>query len=162
MLKHICYINDNYIDLKTNTTYHITSESIKNGNIVNREKFIADYKKLIKKPSVFSKSIKILLNKEILESDILYYSSIFEELNYSKIDLISTSNYLENDTLISNGDSYILYHNNLYININKSYLNNFINSFNLQKIKVLSHQLLPQNQLCVFYYYNNIDKYFFI
>ena len=110
MLKHICYLNDNYIDIKTTTLNHFISDSIANGEIINRDKFISDFKHNIKKQSILTKTIKVLLNKEIKESDILYYTSIFEELNYNKTILVSTNHYLENDTLIPNSNYYILYH----------------------------------------------------
>lgn len=161
MLKHICYLNDNYIDIKTTTLNHFISDSIANGEIINRDKFISDFKHNIKKQSILTKTIKVLLNKEIKESDILYYTSIFEELNYNKTILVSTNHYLENDTLIPNSNYYILYHNKEYINITKEYLSEILNIFHISKLRIISNKLLSNNKLCKYFYYNNSEKFFF-
>src|SRR5574344_208527 len=155
MLNHICYINDNYIDIKTDKYYHFISDSIQGGDIINRDSFINDFKQNIKKQSILTKTIKILLNHPIKENDVLYYNSIFEELNYNKINLVPTSNYIENDTLIPNGANNILFHNKSYIIIDKVYLMEVLSILKVTKLKIISNKLLPTNRECKYYYYNN-------
>ena len=160
MIKHICYINNNYIDIKANKIYHFISSSIKNGLITNREEFITDFKNTIKSKNILATSIRVLLNKEITESDILYYNSIFEELNYIKTEVLSTSNYLENNTIIINGNDYILFHNNKFNYFNKNMLEPYLTNLNINKLKILSTEKLKENKNCKYYYYNNIDNFF--
>ena len=160
MIKQTCYINDNYIELKAKNNYHFISSSIKDGLIIERESFIKDFKNNIKMKNILATSIKILLNKDISESDILYYTSIFEELNYIKIDLSSTKTSLENDSLLINNNKYILYHNNKYYYFEKCMLELYLNKLNINKLKIISKEKLNINKSCKYYYYNNIDNFF--
>ena len=160
MIKHLCYINDNYLDLKANKKYHYITTSIKDGLVNNRELFIKDFKNNIKIKNILATSIKILLNKEISESDILYYTSIFEELNYLKIELSSTKNILENNTLIINNNNYILYNNGNYYYFEKNMLDSYLNKLNINKLKIISKEKLNSNDNCKYYYYNNVEDFF--
>ena len=160
MIKHLCYINDNYLDLKANKKYHYITTSIKDGLVNNRELFIKDFKNNIKIKNILATSIKILLNKEISESDILYYTSIFEELNYLKIELSSTKNILENNSLIINNNNYILYNNGNYYYFEKNMLDSYLNKLNINKLKIISNERLSANDNCKYYYYNNVEDFF--
>ena len=160
MTNHLLYINDNYFQIKTKEIKLIESSSIQDGEIINREQFIKDYKNNIKDKKIISNGIKILLNKEIKEKDLLYYSSIFEELNYSKILIESTNKYLENDILIPNQNIYIIYHNNCYYYLYPFLLEAFIKNENIIKLKILSNIKLKNNNYCKYYYYANNENYF--
>jgi hypothetical protein len=160
MIKHICYINSNYLIIKTDKIHKLTSLSILNGNIINKDLFINDYKSVIKTKNILSTSLTILMNKYPLESDIMYYTNIFEELNYTQVNINSTSKSLENDTLIPNDLYYIIYHNKEYNNIYKYLLDDYLLNNNITKLKVISCLKLPKNNQCKYYYYSNSNNYF--
>ena len=160
MNNHKCYINDNKIIIKIDKVYEFISNSINNGTIINKNLFINDYKENINNKSIFTNKIDILLNKDINEQDILYYNNIFEELNYSKVRLLSTKDYLDNNVLIPNNDIYIIYTNNTYYYIYPFLLNEFLLKRNITKLKIISSKKLKTNNNCKYYYYENSNHYF--
>ena len=156
----LCYINDNKFIYKNKKRIEFNSNSIKNGNIIDKKGFILDYIKNIKLSNIFSNKVKILLNKDITEKDIMYYSNIFEDLNYNKIQLLSTKKYLENDVMIYNKSIYIIYTNNEYYYIYPNLLNNFLDYNNIKKLKIISNIKINDNPNCKYYYYANSNEYF--
>lgn len=160
MNNHTIYINDDYFQIKTNNIKTIKTNSIDNSEIIDKEGFIRDYKKNIKNNGIIAKKVTILLNKIIVEKDILYYTNIFEELNYSKIELQSTNKYLEDNTIIPNKEMYIIYFENQYYYIYPFLLQCFIQLKNIYKLKVLSNIQLGDNPNCKYYYYSNIENFF--
>src|SRR5574344_461475 len=120
MNNDLAYINTNYFQIKTsNNIIKFISLGIKNGEIIDKQQFIKDFNNNIKSKIIFNKKIKLILNKKITEKDILYYSNIFDELNYSTVKLISIINYIDNGTLITNGDYYVIYFNNILYYLEK-------------------------------------------
>ena len=160
MNKHLAYINDNYIQIKTKEVLLYYFNSINNSNITNKEEFIKEYKEKIKNRNLINTNIDILLNKDIKEKDIYYYKDIFEDLNYNIINILSTRPYLNNDTLIINKDIYILFHNEKYYYIYPFLLESFIKIKDIKKIKIISNNKLNNNNDCKYYYYANPNNYF--
>lgn len=113
------YLNDNdLVILDKLANYPL--KSIQNSMIISKEQFLDEIKKINKKYKIFSNYIpyklNIYLNKKVLEEDILYYTSIFEEFLFTKINVISILNVLESKNyLISNQNSnYLIYKNKIY------------------------------------------------
>ena len=113
------YLNDNdLVILDKLANYPL--KSIQNSMIISKEQFLDEIKKINKKYKIFSNYIpyklNIYLNKKVLEEDILYYTSIFEEFLFTKINVISIINVLESKNyLISNQNSnYLIYKNKIY------------------------------------------------
>jgi len=161
MNKIICYINDNYIDIKKdNHIYHILSNSIIDGNIVDSKKFINDIKKNRLFNNILSQSIDIYLNKNIYEETCVYFNFIFQELNCNKINIYNTKSKIDNNTLIDNGSKYILYKDDYYI-FDKEMLLIYINYFKINNLKVITNKkLIPYNK-CKYLYYNNYNEIMF-
>ena len=160
MSKFIAYINDNKIQIKSNNIVEFSSNGIDNGNIINKEVFIKDYKTNIRINNIFANEIDILLNKDINEIDKIYYNYVFEDLNYNKINIYNTKKYLDNNSLIINKDYYIILHNNNYYYIYPYLLYEFLNIKNINKVKVIGNKIIKDNNNCRFYYYNNFNNYF--
>ena len=113
------YLNDNdLVILDKLVSYPL--KSIQNSMIISKEQFLDEIKKLNKKVKIFSNYIpyklNIYLNKKVLEEDTLYYTSIFEEFLFTKINVISIIDVLEpKNYLISNQNSnYLIYKNKIY------------------------------------------------
>lgn len=159
MNNYKAYINDNYIQIKNKNVYVIKSDAIKNGIIINKKKFINDYKKIIKDKNILSVTITILLNKIINDQDIIYYTNIFEELSYSKVNVISTQKYIQNNVLIPNDDLYIFYINNNYYYIYPYLVNEFIILNNISILRIISEKEIKIDS-CKCYYYANSLNYF--
>ena len=113
------YLNDNdLVILDKLANYPL--KSIQNSMIISKEQFLDEIKKLNKKYKIFSNYIpyklNIYLNKKVLEEDTLYYTSIFEEFLFTKINVISIIDVLEpKNYLISNQNSnYLIYKNKIY------------------------------------------------
>ena len=113
------YLNDNdLVILDKLANYPL--KFIQNSMIISKEQFLDEIKKINKKYKIFSNYIpyklNIYLNKKVLEEDILYYTSIFEEFLFTKINVISILNVLESKNyLISNQNSnYLIYKNKIY------------------------------------------------
>ena len=160
MNKFIAYINDDRFQIKNNKVIEFVSNGIINGRIVNKNDFINDYKKYVKNNNIFASVITILLDSDIYESDIIYYTSIFEDLNFNKIILESTKKYLENNTLIYNKDLYVVFHDCKYYYIYPKLLKEFLNIKKIKRIKVISNKNIIESDNCKFYYYANSNNYF--
>ena len=160
MNKYKAYLNDDYIQIKNKGIIKIKSNAINNGVITNKNKFIDDYKKVIKDKNILSTTITILLNKEINDQDIIYYTNVFEELNYSKIKVISTKEYITNNVLIINDNLYIIYYDNKYHYIYPYLLKEFINKNNIKVLKIIGTNNIKIDDYCKCYYYANSDNYF--
>lgn len=113
------YLNDNdLVILDKLVSYPL--KSIQNSMIISKEQFLDEIKKLNKKYKIFSNYIphklNIYLNKKVLEEDNFYYTSIFEEFLFTKINVISIIDVLEpKNYLISNQNSnYLIYKNMIY------------------------------------------------
>ena len=112
-----------------------------------------------KKYKIFSNYIpyklNIYLNKKVLEEDILYYTSIFEEFLFTKINVISILDVLESKNyLISNQNSnYLIYNNKIY-SIDFTLSKILIDSLDLQVI-IMGNNLsisLSNSYIVVNYY----------
>lgn len=161
MNKIECYINDNYIEIKKKSNkYHINTDSISNGDIVNKNDFI----NIIKNNKIFSNIISykldIYLNHKISERDNIYYKDVFDELNCNSITINDTSNKLENKTIINCSNYYILYYNNNYYYIIKDLLGCYLNYYKIDELKIISNERIKEIKKIKYYYYNNSDKYF--
>ena len=152
------YLNDNdLVILDKLANYPL--KSIKNSMIISKEQFLDEIKKINKKYKIFSNYIpyklNIYLNKKVLEEDILYYTSIFEEFLFTKINVISILNVLESKNyLISNQNSnYLIYKNKIY-SIDFTLSKILIDSLDLQVI-IMGNNLsisLSNSYIVVNYY----------
>ncbi|CCZ89459.1 unknown [Coprobacillus sp. CAG:605] len=152
------YLNDNdLVILDKLTNYPL--KSIQNSMIISKEQFLDEIKKINKKYKIFSNYIpyklNIYLNKKVLEEDILYYTSIFEEFLFTKINVISILDVLESKNyLISNQNSnYLIYNNKIY-SIDFTLSKILIDSLDLQVI-IMGNNLsisLSNSYIVVNYY----------
>lgn len=152
------YLNDNdLVILDKLANYPL--KSIQNSMIISKEQFLDEIKKINKKCKIFSNYIpyklNIYLNKKVLEEDILYYTSIFEEFLFTKINVISIINVLESKNyLISNQNSnYLIYKNKIY-SIDFTLSKILIDSLDLQVI-IMGNNLsisLSNSYIVVNYY----------
>lgn len=152
------YLNDNdLVILDKLTNYPL--KSIQNSMIISKEQFLDEIKKINKKYKIFSNYIpyklNIYLNKKVLEEDILYYTSIFEEFLFTKINVISILDVLESKNyLISNQNSnYLIYNNKIY-SIDFTLSKILIDSLDLQMI-IMGNNLsisLSNSYIVVNYY----------
>ncbi|MDY3948397.1 MAG: hypothetical protein SOZ04_03490 [Bacilli bacterium] len=152
------YLNDNdLVILDKLANYPL--KSIQNSMIISKEQFLDEIKKINKKYKIFSNYIpyklNIYLNKKVLEEDILYYTSIFEEFLFTKINVISIINVLESKNyLISNQNSnYLIYKNKIY-SIDFTLSKILIDSLDLQVI-IMGNNLsisLSNSYIVVNYY----------
>ena len=152
------YLNDNdLVILDKLANYPL--KSIQNSMIISKEQFLDEIKKINKKHKIFSNYIpyklNIYLNKKVLEEDILYYTSIFEEFLFTKINVISILNVLESKNyLISNQNSnYLIYKNKIY-SIDFTLSKILIDSLDLQVI-IMGNNLsisLSNSYIVVNYY----------
>ena len=161
MNKIICYLNDNYIDIKKNNKiYHIVMNSIKNGDITNKKSFIKEIKKYNLFSNIINNYIIFYINKLITEKDDVYYTQLFEELNSSNIKIYSTKDKLLSPTLINNLNNYILFYDNNYLKINKCDLHYFLKKYNIKNLNILSSTNIEEINNIKYYYYNNFNTYF--
>ena len=152
------YLNDNdLVILDKLANYPL--KFIQNSMIISKEQFLDEIKKINKKDKIFSNYIpyklNIYLNKKVLEEDILYYTSIFEEFLFTKINVISIINVLESKNyLISNQNSnYLIYKNKIY-SIDFTLSKILIDSLDLQVI-IMGNNLsisLSNSYIVVNYY----------
>ena len=152
------YLNDNdLVILDKLANYPL--KSIQNSMIISKEQFLDEIKKINKKYKIFSNyfpyKLNIYLNKKVLEEDILYYTSIFEEFLFTKINVISILNVLESKNyLISNQNSnYLIYKNKIY-SIDFTLSKILIDSLDLQVI-IMGNNLsisLSNSYIVVNYY----------
>ena len=152
------YLNDNdLVILDKLANYPL--KSIQNSMIISKEQFLDEIKKINKKYKIFSNYIpyklNIYINKKVLEEDILYYTSIFEEFLFTKINVISILNVLESKNyLISNQNSnYLIYKNKIY-SIDFTLSKILIDSLDLQVI-IMGNNLsisLSNSYIVVNYY----------
>ena len=152
------YLNDNdLVILDKLTNYPL--KSIQNSMIISKEQFLDEIKKINKKYKIFSNYIpyklNIYLNKKVLEEDIVYYTSIFEEFLFTKINVISILDVLESKNyLISNQNSnYLIYNNKIY-SIDFTLSKILIDSLDLQVI-IMGNNLsisLSNSYIVVNYY----------
>ncbi len=117
--KNILYITDNKLYLynykKDNIIkYKIGNNIVNGGRIVNPDKFIKAYEKLIQdnhlNNSLFGETIKIIINSNNNASDIVLLKNIFASFNYRHT-------YIENETKY-----YKLNTSNAYLNIFDNYV----------------------------------------
>ena len=161
MNKIICYINSNYIDIKKdNKIYHIISNSIEKGEIINSSLFINDLKSKRIFTSIISYELELYINYLVNEKERIYYNSIFYELNCSKIKIYPTSNKMNKDTLINCYPLYIIYYKHNYYYVNSSKIDTFVKAYKVSKLNVLSDKKINECNSCRYYYYNNYETYF--
>ena len=152
------YLNDNdLVILDKLANYPL--KSIQNSMIISKEQFLDEIKKLNKKVKIFSNYIpyklNIYLNKKVLEEDTLYYTSIFEEFLFTKINVISIIDVLEpKNYLISNQNSNYLIYKNMIYSIDFTLSKILIDSLDLQVI-IMGNNLsisLSNSYIVVNYY----------
>ena len=161
MNKIIFYFNSNYVDIKRNNKLsHILSNSIKEGDIVNKELFIKDIKDKKIFSSILSSNVDIYLNHIIEEKDILYYKNIFEELNCNQINIQDTSKKLTSPTIINSDNLFILYYKNNFYKVLPELLVAYLNLFNISDLKVISNTRQIEIKGVRIYYYNYSNEYF--
>ena len=160
MNKITCYFNSNYVDINKNSKIiHIVSNSIKEGDIVNKDLFINEIKRKKIFSSILTSSVEIYLNHNISEKDEIYYKYIFDEFNCNQIKILDTSKKLISPTLINSYDMYILYYKNKYYKIIPELLDNYLDILNIKELRVISKVKIP---ICKTdsYYYNYKNDYF--
>lgn len=116
-MENILYLDD-YINLYNRRKNKIIKikpykETLKNGHIINREKFIKIFNKKINEfkisNNIFNNKITVIINMSYTKEDKLLLQLILEELNYKDIKFIQEINYLKIDK------------KSLYINYNYTY-----------------------------------------
>jgi len=161
MNKIICYFNSNYIDINKNgKIIHIVSNSIVEGDIVNKVLFISDIRKYKIFSNILSNNVDIYLNHNIQEKDDIYYKSVFEELNCNLIRLFDTSKKIISPTLINSNNMYILFYKDRYYKIIPELLTSYLQHFNIDNLRIISKTRLPLNNKSKYYYYNYKDNIF--
>ena len=138
----ILYLDD-YINFYNKNTLEITKiisykDTLRNGIIINKTKFI---KKMIKelnkigiKNSIFTSSIKVIINNYYTCEDKELIKLVMEELNYKKVEFIHENNYLE------------LNKNNVYLNCNYSYFYIlYVDSYGDTKINMYKNDILNKS-----------------
>ena len=88
-------------------------KSINKGYIINKELFINEFSKIIKKEKIKLKllgnKIKIVKNSYFKESDLFYIEDIFNELGFLKIEYIDIKEFFrEEGTFIEVNNSYLV------------------------------------------------------
>lgn len=160
------YLNDNdLVILDKLVSYPL--KSIQNSMIISKEQFLDEIKKLNKKYKIFSNYIphklNIYLNKKVLEEDNFYYTSIFEEFLFTKINVISIIDVLEpKNYLISNQNSnYLIYKNMIYY-IDFTLSKILIDTLDLQIIIMGNNpDISLSNSYIVVNYYNYLKNIIF-
>ena len=157
------YLNDNdLVILDKLANYPL--KSIQNSMIISKEQFLDEIKKLNKKVKIFSNYIpyklNIYLNKKVLEEDTLYYTSIFEEFLFTKINVISIIDVLEpKNYLISNQNSNYLIYKNMIYSIDFTLSKILIDTLDLQIIIMGNNPNISlSNSYIVVNYYNYLKN----
>ena len=174
------YLDDN-INLysKKNDKINIVipyKDTLKEGRIVNKEKFIKKFSELIKDLKInnnfFNNSISVIINNNITLEDKEIIKDTLEILNYKKIKFIREINYLalnKDKLFISYNNSYfyfysinykgntemLVYDNN---RINKELIVKIIKLLNKKKIYVFGKNY---NELITILNDLNLDYYYF-
>ena len=117
-MENILYLDD-YInlynkDLNKIIVYKPYKNTLYNGRIINKEKFIKIYNKMLKEYNlsnkIFGSDIKVIINKFISNEDKSILNNVLMELNYKKIKYIKELEYLK----IKKKDLYIIYNYNYF------------------------------------------------
>lgn len=121
-MDNILYLDD-YINLYNKRDnkliiYKPYKKTLKVGHIINSEKFLKSFRKLLDKNDISNKilssSISVVINSSYNIEDKKLITTILEELNYKKITFINEINYFnlsKNTVLINcNYSYYILYY----------------------------------------------------
>ena len=157
----ICYFNSNYIDIKKNKEEkRIVSSAIRDGDIVNKDVFIKDIKKTKFFSNILTNNVIIYLNHLIEEKDQIYYKFVFEDLNCNIIKIFDTSKMLISPTLINSNNIYILFYKNKYYKIIPELLNDYINLYNIEELKIISKNKISCKSNARYYYYNYKNENF--
>lgn len=156
-----CYFNSNYIYINKNgNVIQIKSKYINNGDVINKDKFVTNIKKLKVFSNILANKVTIYLNHLISEKDIVYYKLVFEDLNCNNIIINDTSKKLISPTLINCSNNYILYFNNNYYNIIPDLLSSYLSHFKISVLNIISNNRLQENKNVKYYYYNYLNEYF--
>ena len=103
------YINLYNIDCNKIIVYKPYKNSLNKGRIINKDKFIKIYNKMLKEYNlnnkIFGSDIKVIINKNIYEEDKNILINVLENLNYKHIDFVKEDKYLK----ISKNDLYVVY-----------------------------------------------------
>ena len=156
------YLNDNdLVILDKLVSYPL--KSIQNSMIISKEQFLDEIKKLNKKYKIFSNYIphklNIYLNKKVLEEDNFYYTSIFEEFLFTKINVISILDVLEpKNYLISNQNSNYLIYKNMIYSIDFTLSKILIDTLYLQIIIIGNNPNISLSNYYIFVNYYNYLK----
>jgi len=153
---NILYLDDyiNFYNKKNNTLLIIKpyKNTLKNGIIIDREKFIMKMTKVLEKnrlnKNLFSEGVSVISNNLFNKESKLLIKQTMEELNYVKIDFIQETNFLKvnKDNIFINCNYeyfYILFNNssgnvicNIYKNdaINKALIKSIIKLINKRNV----------------------------
>ena len=117
-MENILYIDD-YINLYNKNinkiiVYKPYKNTLNKGRIIDREKFIKLYSKLLKEYKlnnhIFGNSIKVIINNNINKEDINLIKIVLEELNYQNISFVKEIRYLN----INSKSIYVCFNNNYF------------------------------------------------
>lgn len=137
-IDNILYLTDDTIYLKNKKIdniikYKINDGIVNNGKVININKFINTYEKLINtnriNNSLFGETIKVIVPNIYSNADILVLKNILETFNYRKIFIDLESKY------------YKLNNDNAYINIQ----NNYMLLYYLDEYKKMNVKNIPSN-----------------
>lgn len=138
-MENILYLDD-YINLYNKNEnkiiiYKPYKNTLKNGKIIDRSKFIKKFNKLLEeyhlKNNFFNNSISIVISNDITEEDKKLFLEIFDELNYKNIKFIREIEYLK----INKNSLYICFNNSYFYIYNVNELGKIeMNIFALNKL----------------------------
>lgn len=137
-VRNIVYLTDEVIYIKNNKLNEIIKSKIKkgiikNGRVINKDKFINAFTKIINdnkiNNNIFGSTIKIIVNSSYSSIDINNLKEIFTYLNYRKVLIDYESKY------------YKLKNNNVYLSI----YDNYVYLYYLDEYKKVISILIPRN-----------------
>lgn len=156
------YFNDNECQILVDKKiYILESINIFNSMIKNRKNFLLEFKKFVKDNKIFSLiiplNIDIYLNYEINELIREYYTTVFEELNFIKINLYCIDEILNKKKYIMYNYNSIYYYDqkNIFI-INYAIMKSLIKENN--KMYIIGNNELELNNSNI-YIFNNHKTY---
>ena len=130
---NVLYLDDyiNYYSEKLNKIISLKpyKDTLRNGYIINRIKFIKIFDKLLKdiKPGLLNESITVIINNYATYEDKLLLKDVLNELNYKKVLFVNEERLLKVNK------------NKIYINCNSSYFYilhiNYNGNLNLEMYK---------------------------
>ncbi len=184
-MENILYLDDyiNLYNIDTNKiiVYKPYKNCLNQGRIINKEKFIKVYSKMLKEydlnNKIFGSDINVIINKNIFLEDKNLIINVLEELNYKHITFIKEDKYLK----INKNDLYIIYNYNYFyiyymdnignikINmyelniINKEFISKILKQYKKRNIYIYGKNYQELNKILLkekmdFYYFYDSDN----